>query len=230
MSGGPRLAEPPGLIVALDQPDLSRADALAAQLSDKVTAFKVGLTLFTAHGPRALTEIARHGRVFCDLKFYDIPSQVGSAAAELARWGVWMFTVHASGGAAMIEAAVEAAGKRRDGPTVAAVTVLTSTPADGAGLGDSVLQLATSAVSAGAGAVVCSPRESAALRAALGPNVKLVVPGVRRAVDDAGDQSRTASPSDAAKAGASYIVVGRPITASGDPASAASAILEELAS
>ena len=230
ISGGAPRTEPPGLIVALDHPDLPKAETIAAELSGKVAAFKVGLTLFSAYGPQAVTEIARHGRVFCDLKFHDIPFQVGSAAAELARQGVWMFTVHAAGGAPMIEAAVHAAAGEEDGPLVAAVTVLTSIPGEESPMGERVLALARSAVSAGAKAVVCSPREVATLRKALGGGIQLVVPGVRRAWEDTGDQVRTATPRHAAAAGATYVVVGRPITNAPDPAEAAATITEELRS
>lgn len=227
MSGDTQEVPPPRLIVALDQPDLPKATALAAELSDKVSAFKVGLTLFSAYGPTCVGEIGLHGRVFCDLKFHDIPSQVGSAAAELARLGVWMFTVHASGGASMIEAAVEGAGKGPDPTMVAAVTVLTSAPHEDS-LPGTVVRLGKLAADAGAHAVVCSAHESRLLREALGDRVQLVVPGVRRAGDDYGDQARAATPDEAAAAGASYVVVGRPIAGAADPVAAAGAILEEL--
>jgi orotidine-5'-phosphate decarboxylase len=214
---------PPRLIVALDQPDLPKADALAAKLSDKVAAFKIGLTLFSAYGPQAVGDIARHGRVFCDLKFHDIPQQVGSAAAEMARLGVWMFTVHASGGSAMVEAAVKGAGGERGTPLVAAVTVLTSLKD-----GRLVEDLAETAVSSGAQALVCSAREAAKLRARFGEPTLLVVPGIRRASEEPADQERTATPEQAAQAGADYVVVGRPITQAADPGAAADGILKGL--
>ena len=215
--------DPPRLIVALDQPDLPKADALAVKLTDKVAGFKIGLTLFSAYGPEAVAEIAPYGSVFCDLKFHDIPHQVGSAAAEMARLGVWMFTVHASGGAAMVEAAVKGAGGGPGAPLVAAVTVLTS-------LGDAGLveDLAETAVRSGAQALVCSAQEAAKLRARFGEQTLLVVPGIRRANEEPADQERTATPEQAAKAGADYVVVGRPISQAADPGSAADVILREL--
>jgi len=221
-----------GLIVALDDDDLVAAEGLARSLTGAVDAFKVGLTLFAAHGPEALFEIGQHGRVFCDLKLHDIPSQVRGAAKSLASKGVWLTTVHASGGRAMVAAAVEGAGA---GTIVAAVTVLTSldaselaalgVPADP---GAQVLRLASLAVGAGARALVCSPQEVAAVRAEVGPGVLLVTPGIRPAGGDVGDQSRVATPAAAVAAGADYLVVGRPITAAPDPRAAAEAIRAEM--
>jgi orotidine-5'-phosphate decarboxylase len=224
-----------GLIVALDDDDLVAAEALARSLKGAVDAFKVGLTLFAAHGPEALFEVGQHGRVFCDLKLHDIPTQVRGAAHSLASKGVWLTTVHASGGRAMVAAAVEGAGAAGSGTLVAAVTVLTSLDASelslvGFGLdpASQVLRLASLAVSAGAQALVCSPQEVAAVRAEVGPEVLLVTPGVRPAGGDRGDQSRVATPAAAVAAGADYLVVGRPITASLDPRAAAEAIRAEM--
>jgi orotidine-5'-phosphate decarboxylase len=223
-----------GLIVALDRPDLAAAEVMSAKLSGHVAALKVGLTLFAAHGPRAVTAVGAHAPVFCDLKLHDIPHQVGLAAGELAKLEVWMFTVHASGGPAMIRAAVSAASGP-SGPLVAAVTVLTSL--NSAGLeaigvaGDpavQVLRLAKLSLGAGATALVCSPHELALLRSELGPEAVLVTPGVRPAGSDAGDQARTTTPYEAARAGASYVVVGRPVTDAPDPAEAAARISSEL--
>jgi orotidine-5'-phosphate decarboxylase len=224
-----------GLIVALDGDDLVAAEGLARCLTGAVDAFKVGLTLFAAHGPEALFEIGQHGRVFCDLKLHDIPTQVRGAARSLASKGVWLTTVHASGGRAMVAAAVEGAGAAGSGTLVAAVTVLTSL--DAAELGSlgvaadpagQVLRLATLAVGAGAQALVCSPQEVAAVRAEVGPGVLLVTPGIRPAGGDPGDQSRVATPRAAVAAGADYLVVGRPITAATDPRAAAEAIRAEM--
>ena len=224
-----------GLIVALDDDDLVAAEGLARCLSGAVDAFKVGLTLFAAHGPEALFEIGQHGRVFCDLKLHDIPTQVRGAAKSLASKGVWLTTVHASGGRAMVAAAVEGAAAAGSGTLVAAVTVLTSldasdlaavgVPSDPAG---QVLRLASLAVGAGAQALVCSPQEAAAVRAAVGPGVLLVTPGIRPAGGDLGDQSRVATPGAAVAAGADYLVVGRPITAATDPRAAAEATRAEM--
>ena len=224
-----------GLIVALDGDDLVEAESLARCLTGAVDAFKVGLTLFAAHGPEALFEIGQHGRVFCDLKLHDIPTQVRGAARSLASKGVWLTTVHASGGRAMVAAAVEGAGAAGSGTLVAAVTVLTSL--DAAELGSlgvaadpagQVLRLATLAVGAGAQALVCSPQEVAAVRAEVGLGVLLVTPGIRPLGGDAGDQSRVATPAAAVAAGADYLVVGRPITAAADPRAAAEAIRAEM--
>ena len=221
-----------GLIVALDDDDLVAAEGLARCLGGAVDAFKVGLTLFAAHGPEALFEIGQHGRVFCDLKLHDIPTQVRGAAKSLASKGVWLTTVHASGGRAMVAAAVEGAAS---GTIVAAVTVLTSldapelalvgVPSDPAG---QVLRLASLAVGAGARALVCSPQEVAAVRAEVGPGVLLVTPGIRPAGGALGDQSRVATPVAAVAAGTDYLVVGRPITAARDPRAAAEAIRAEM--
>jgi orotidine-5'-phosphate decarboxylase len=219
----PRRGGPPRLIVALDQPDLPKAEALATDLSGRVAAFKIGLTLFSAYGREAISEVGRHGPVFSDLKFHDIPQQVGSAAAEMARLGVWMFSVHASGGQAMVEAAVKGAGTGPKAPIVAAVTVLTSLR-DGRMVG----QLAETAVRAGAPAVVCSATEAAGLRQMFGEDILLVVPGIRRVSDERQDQKRTATPGQAAAAGADYVVVGRPITGAADPAATANGFLREL--
>jgi orotidine-5'-phosphate decarboxylase len=224
-----------GLIVALDDDDLVAAEALARALKGAVDAFKVGLTLFAAHGPEALFEIGQHGRVFCDLKLHDIPMQVRGAARSLASKGVWLTTVHASGGRAMVAAAVEGAAAAGSGTLVAAVTVLTSLDAAELALvgiasdpAAHVLRLASLAVGAGAQALVCSPQEVAAVRAEVGPGVLLVTPGVRPAGADVGDQSRVATPAAAVAAGADYLVVGRPITGSVDPRAAAEAIRAEM--
>jgi len=223
------------LIVALDGDDLVAAEGLARCLTGAVDAYKVGLTLFAAHGPEALFEIGQHGRVFCDLKLHDIPSQVRGAARSLASKGVWLTTVHASGGRAMVAAAVEGAGADGSGTLVAAVTVLTSLDAaELSALGVAadplaqVLRLASLAVEAGARALVCSPQEVAAVRAEVGPDVLLVTPGIRPAGGDLGDQSRVATPGAAVAAGADYLVVGRPITAAVDPRAAAEAIRAEM--
>src|SRR5438309_682072 len=224
-----------GLIVALDDDDLVAAEALARSLKGEVDAFKVGLSLYAAQGPEAIFEIGQHGRVFCDLKLHDIPTQVRGAALSLASKGVWLTTVHASGGRAMVSAAVEGAAAAGSGTLVAAVTVLTSLDAselDVLGvIGDpagQVLRLASLAVGAGAQALVCSPQEVAAVRAEVGPGVLLVTPGIRPAGGDLGDQSRVATPGVAVAAGADYLVVGRPITAAPDPRAAAEALRAEM--
>ncbi|MEX2586524.1 MAG: orotidine-5'-phosphate decarboxylase [Actinomycetota bacterium] len=225
-----------GLIVALDDPHIDRAEELAGHLAGSVSAFKVGLTLFTVAGPDAVRRIGRFGPVFCDLKLHDIPHQVGLAAEQLAKLGAWMFTVHASGGAAMMRAAVDAAGKSESSPTVSAVTVLTSlSRTDMADLGidrspaEQVGRLARLATQAGVGALVCSAQETELLRKQLGDEVVLVTPGIRPAGSAEGDQVRVVTPARAVEAGASYVVVGRPVTDADDPAAAAASIAEALA-
>lgn len=224
-----------GLIVALDDPDLPRDEGLAKELAAKVIAFKVGLTLFAAHGPEAILEIGQHAPVFCDAKLHDIPSQAAGAATQMARWGVWMFTVHASGGPAMVRAAVEAAAEINPECMVAGVTVLTSLGGrdlDAVGQGgrpsEQVERLARVAVGAGARALVCSGQEAAGLRSMFGPGLILVVPGIRPAGSARGDQARAVTPAQASAAGADHIVVGRAITEAPDPVAAASHVLEEL--
>ena len=226
------------LIVALDVPDLVTVDVALARLLGVTPFFKVGLELFTAVGPPAVERVvACGGRVFLDLKVHDIPATARGALRSAARLGASLVTVHALGGPAMIGAAREAAeagGPRA--PKVLAVTVLTShAEEDLAVLGlagpisTAVLRLGRMAVAAGAHGLVCSPLEARALRAALGPDVLLVVPGVRPAGAAADDQRRTLTPAEAIAAGADHVVVGRPILGAADPGAAARAILAEMA-
>lgn len=225
-----------GLIVALDDTDLGRCEALAKSLADRVSAFKVGLTLFGAHGPEAILEIGQHARVFCDLKLHDIPQQVAGVAEQMARQGVWMTTVHASGGREMVKAAVKAASGADSQCLIAGVTVLTSLDERGliavgqnADPASQVERLAKLAVDAGARALVCSGKEIGKLRELFGPGVLLVVPGIRPAGADIHDQERVVTPKAAAQLGADYIVVGRPVTRAPDPLEATDRILAELA-
>jgi orotidine-5'-phosphate decarboxylase len=223
------------LIVALDVPGLAEAEAVLERLEGVVSTFKVGAQLFTAAGPSAVERVRkRGGRVFLDLKFHDIPAQVAGAVREAARLGVSLLTVHASGGSEMLRAAAGAAAEAvRDRPRVLAVTVLTSldratlqrelqVPVSVEG---QVVHLAGLARAAGCDGAVASPQEARQLRRVMGPGWLIVTPGIRPAGADAGDQARTATPEAARRAGADYIVVGRPITAAPDPAAAASAIL-----
>ncbi|MDB5415061.1 MAG: orotidine 5-phosphate decarboxylase [Rubritepida sp.] len=224
------------LIVALDTPDLARAEALAMQVAPAAGLLKLGLELFCAAGPPALERLRARAPVFLDLKLHDIPNTVAGAVGSLAPLGAAMLTLHASGGPAMITAArraAELAGAAR--PILLAVTVLTSMDAEtlGAiGVMDSpaqqVLRLARMAMDSGADGLVCSPREVALIRDALGETPMLVVPGIRPAGSAAGDQARIATPQDAVAAGADWIVVGRPITEAADPAAAARAIVSSL--
>ena len=232
------MARPCGLCVALDAHDLATAEAWARAVAPQAGLLKVGLELFSAEGGQAVRRIAQHGKVFLDLKLHDIPNTVAGAVRSLAPLRPAWLTIHAAGGAAMIAAAREAAEKAggADRMKILAVTVLTSI--DAATLSDTgvsggpvqqVLRLARLAVAAGADGLVCSPREVAPLRAALGEGPALVVPGVRPAGSAADDQARTATPEEMAAAGADFVVVGRPITKAADPAAAAAAIARALA-
>jgi orotidine-5'-phosphate decarboxylase len=224
------------LIVALDTPRLEQAEALAGQVAPAAGLVKLGLELFCAAGPPALARLAAHAPVFLDLKLHDIPNTVAGAVGSLAPLGASMLTLHAGGGPAMITAArkaAEAAGPAR--PILLAVTVLTSMDAEqlgavgvAGGPAQQVLRLARMAMDAGADGLVCSPREVSLIRDALGEAPMLVVPGIRPIGSAAGDQARIATPEDAVAAGADWIVVGRPITESADPAAAAAAIKASL--
>lgn len=227
----------PRIIVALDLPDAAAALALAGRLDPGRCRVKVGLELYTAAGPQVLGRLAERGfEVFLDLKLHDIPNTVAGAARAAAAHGCWMLTVHAAGGPAMLAAAAEALAGRDRRPRLVAVTVLTSLDevaleAIGVPLtpGAWARRLASLAVAAGVDGLVCSPHEAAALRAAHGPEVTLVTPGVRPAGGAAGDQRRVATPAQALAAGSDYLVIGRPITAAPDPAAALAAIERELA-
>ena len=229
------------LIVALDVDTLDAALGLVERLDGIVTRFKIGSQLFTAAGPAAIEAVRKRGaEVFLDLKYHDIPNTVAGAAREAARLGVFMFNVHASGGRAMMRAAAEAvaaastSGHRR--PLVIAVTVLTSL--DRAALSTElriassveghVLHLCGLARDAGLDGCVASPNEIRVIRNQLGAGWVIVTPGVRPAGSDTNDQSRIATPGATARAGAHYLVVGRPITAAADPVEAARTIVAEI--
>jgi orotidine-5'-phosphate decarboxylase len=227
------------LIVALDAPGLAAAEAVIERLAGVVGTYKVGAQLFTAAGPAAVEMVQkRGGRVFLDLKYHDIPASVGGAVREAGRLGVAFLTVHASGGRAMLEAAARAAAAAgRERPRVLAVTVLTSL--DRAALHGElgvpsaveghVVRLAGLARAAGCDGIVASPRETERLRALLGREALIVTPGIRPAGGAPDDQARTDTPARAVRAGADYLVVGRPVTAAPDPAAAVAAILAEIA-
>jgi orotidine-5'-phosphate decarboxylase len=218
--------------VALDAPDLPTAAAWARAVAPHVQVVKVGLELFCATGPEVVDAVRGDCDVFLDLKLHDIPNTVAGAARSVAALRPRFLTVHASGGADMVRAAVEAAPD----VTIAAVTVLTSMSAaalEEVGLVgpplDAVRRLAALAVGAGAGALVCSPMEVSAVRAEVGPGTVLITPGVRPVGADVGDQARVATPEEALADGADLLVVGRPITGAPDPAAAAAAIAASLA-
>ena len=231
------------LIVALDVDTLAGAERLVDRLQGLVTRFKIGSQLFTAAGPAAVESVHKRGaEVFLDLKYHDIPNTVAGAAREAARMGVLMFNVHAAGGRDMMSAAAQGAataakelGVRR--PIALAVTVLTSLDRGALsrelGVAGSVeghvLHLARLAAEAGLDGCVASPNEIGPLRTNRGPAWVIVTPGVRPAGSAAGDQSRIATPGVAVRAGAHYLVVGRPITGAPDPTEAAAAVLQEMA-
>jgi orotidine-5'-phosphate decarboxylase len=221
------------ICAALDFPSWAQAEPFARAVAPAVGMLKVGLELFAAEGPPAVRSAAALGRpVFLDLKLHDIPNTVEGAARSAAASGAALLTVHASGGAEMVRAAVRGAGGRL---RVLAVTVLTSLDADAlraVGLDGppeaAVVRLARLAVGAGAGGLVCSPHEVRAVRAAVGPAPLLVVPGVRPAGAARGDQARVATPAEAVAAGADVLVVGRPLRDAADPVAAARAIAASL--
>lgn len=225
------------LIVALDVPNGAAAEDMLDRLGDTCAWFKVGLELFVAEGPAVLEPILRRGHhVFLDLKLHDIPNTVAGAVRSAASLGVSMLTLHAAGGPAMLAAAREALTGVANAPELLAVTVLTSMDAAQTAAigvprspGEQVELLARMGLGAGIRGFVCSPQEVAMLRALAGPEGVLVIPGIRPAGSAAGDQKRVATPADALRAGASYLVVGRPITQAADPAKAAAAVLEEMA-
>jgi orotidine-5'-phosphate decarboxylase len=231
------------LLVALDVESGAQAIELAKGLRHVVGGFKIGSRLFTLEGPSLVRALAYTGvRVFLDLKFHDIPNTVAQAVESAVLTGAWMVNVHASGGAAMMEAARRAARETADRkqipvPLMIAVTVLTSidTPAlrsvgVGRPLEDQVIALAQLTKQAGFDGVVASPLETAAIRAACGSDFVIVTPGIRGAAagTERNDQVRTLGPAEAVQAGATYIVVGRPIIDAKDPRAAAAAIVEEL--
>lgn len=232
------------ILIALDFPSASAALAMADALRGAVGGFKIGSQLFTAEGPSIVRALAERGdRVFLDLKFHDIPNTVAGAIESASHLGAWMMNVHAAGGAAMMAAAAEAAGRAavqgRPRPMVIAVTVLTSMSAEAlssVGVGrspfDQVVHLALMARESGMDGVVASPLETAAIREACGPDFLIVTPGIRGgSAEQAGgrqDQARTMAPGEAMRAGATHLVIGRPITGADDPRKAAEQIGREI--
>ena len=232
-------AAPSRLIVALDTTEVAVASGWAGEVAPHCGMLKVGLEFFLAHGAEGVHAVERAGRpLFLDLKLHDIPNTVAGAVRAVLPLRPAMLTVHASGGAAMVEAARRAAdgGPGTVRPVLLAVTVLTSLDAAAlyeagvsGGTRQQVLRLARLAVAAGADGLVCSAHEVAALRDALGDGPVLVVPGIRPAGAAAGDQARVMTPGEAVAAGADWIVVGRPVTGAGDPGEAARTIAAEAA-
>ena len=223
------------MIIALDTPSLEEALGVVDLLGDEARFYKVGLELYTRVGPQAVTElIAREKRVFLDLKLHDIPHTVARAARAISDLGVDLLTVHAAGGAEMIEAAREGLGA---GTTLLAVTVLTSMARDDLGaswgrsvqsIPEEVVRLAELARTSGADGVVSAATEVARVRAHVGDEFLIVVPGIRPTGADHQDQKRVATPAHAVRSGADYLVIGRPITQSPDPAGALRAVVAEM--
>ena len=224
------------LIVALDVKTVEEARALVDRLSGQAGMFKIGSQLFTAAGPALVREIVGRGeKVFLDLKYHDIPHTVANAVAEASRLGVSLMTLHALGGKAMMEAAVGALPAV--GARLLAVTILTSHDEDSlAAIGlegpvaDSVQRLARLAQQSGVDGIVASPLEAELIRSACGPDFLIVTPGIRLGGAKADDQARAAKPSAAIRAGASYVVVGRPIVEAADPVAAAAAVVRDMES
>jgi orotidine-5'-phosphate decarboxylase len=224
------------IIVALDFPDAASALALVSRLDPALCRLKVGKELFTAAGPELVRELVTHGfEVFLDLKFHDIPNTVAAACRAAADLGVWMLNVHAAGGRRMMEAAREALADLPHPPLLIAVTVLTSMNADDlAEVGvqdtpaDQVLRLARLTQSCQLDGVVCSAQEATLLRASLGTDFRLITPGIRPAWADNGDQRRVMTPIEALRAGATDLVIGRPITGAVDPLAALHQIRSDI--
>jgi orotidine-5'-phosphate decarboxylase len=221
------------IAVALDAPDLETAARWAGLVTPHVSTVKVGLELYLRYGPDAVASVrgASGVRVFLDLKLHDIPATVAGAARAVARLRPALLTVHAAAGPAAIKAATQAAPDA----TIVAVTVLTSLgEGDLSRIGlegpvsDIAKRLAVLAVEAGAGGVVCSPQEVAAVRAEVGDDVLLITPGVRPAGAEMHDQARVATPEEALRSGADLLVIGRPITGAADPGAAAAGIAASL--
>lgn len=230
------------LIVALDVDRLEEAKAIALKLQPYAGAFKIGMQLFTSQGPRVVEEIQQLGcRVFVDLKFHDIPNTVAQAGRVLTRLETFMFNVHAAGGREMMRRTVEAVHEEADRrglipPIILAVTVLTSISprqwreeiGGQRGLAEQVIHLARLAQESGLNGVVASPQEVADIRRACGPDFLVVTPGVRPAWGELNDQQRVMTPAAALRAGASYLVIGRPILEASDPVEACQRIVAEM--
>lgn len=229
------------IIVALDVPTAEQALKLAELVAPAVGAFKIGKELFVAAGPDIVKRVRATGaKVFLDLKFHDIPNTVAKAVASAVRLDVQMLTIHTSGGSEMMRAAEKSAQDTakslgQPAPLVLGVTVLTSMDSNAlteigcqANVGHQVEKLASLAVNSGLRGLVCSPLEITTLRQILPPEIQLVTPGIRTGAEKADDQKRTLSPREAMQAGASWLVVGRPITAAENPRAAAEKILASL--
>ncbi len=227
----------PRIIVALDYPDATQALELVEQLEPALCRLKVGKEMFTRLGPAFIEQLSGRGfEIFLDLKFHDIPNTVAAACDAAADLGVWMMNLHASGGRRMMEAARERLAQRSVHPLLVAVTILTSlSTEDIAEVGyrgdpaENVMRLAELASQSGMDGVVCSPLEAAELRARIGQDFLLVTPGVRPKDAAGDDQRRVMTPADAINAGATHLVIGRPITGATEPIEALRRINREIA-
>jgi orotidine-5'-phosphate decarboxylase len=225
------------LIVALDVSSASQARQIVTSLGESVGFYKIGMQLYTAEGPDLVRELAASGKkIFLDLKYHDIPNTVAAAVREAGKLGVSLLTVHAAGGSKMLRAAAEAARDSNPAMKVVAVTVLTSMDEEdlnevgvAGNMEHQVTALAMLALKSGCDGVVSSAREVRALRTSLGNEFLVITPGVRPAGAAHGDQARVVTPAEAFAAGASHIVVGRPITAASNPPQEAERILQEIA-
>jgi len=240
MSDAEALSPRDRIFIALDTHDLTRAAALARDVAGLVGGVKIGKEFFTAHGQDGVRAVAGGVPLFLDLKFHDIPNTVAGALRSAVHLRPAFVNVHAAGGRAMLEAAVQAVAEGAEDadvprPQLLAITVLTSlSEADLREIGqigpvsDQVVRLARLAQACGLDGVVCSPREIAALRAACGPDFVLMVPGIRPSWAAAGDQKRVTTPAAALAAGADYLVIGRPVTGAPDAAAAARRVVDEI--
>ena len=226
------------IIVALDIPSSDLIKPTVQQLPPEISFFKVGLELFIAEGADSLSWLQENKKnIFLDLKLHDIPKTVSNAVKSAGKYSVKLLTVHACGGSAMLRAAADAAAEfGEDRPQVVAVTTLTSLSQDdltdigvSRQLKDNTLRLAELALKSGVDGLVCSPLETEAFRKEFGPEPIIITPGVRPAGADIGDQKRVMTPGEASKAGANYLVIGRPILKADDPSDAAQGILKEIA-
>ena len=224
------------LILVLDLPDREETDRVLDRVGSSVRWVKIGLQLFTRYGPPIVESVAAGGyKVFLDLELHDIPNTVARAVESLCHLPISMLTLHTSGGSEMVRWALEAQAAKRPDLLLLGVTVLTSTDSEGlhetgipATPAEQVTRLADLAIRAGMKGLVCSPLELPVLRKRIGPDIALVTPGIRPAGADHHEQKRVMTPVEAMRAGASHIVVGRPILRAADPASAARAILAEM--
>lgn len=225
------------IICAIDTIDVAKAKQLAASVNGSVGAIKLGLEFFTANGVAGVKEVTQSGvPLFLDLKFHDIPNTVAGAIRATAGINCFLMTIHTAGGPAMMKAAKEAALQLPHTPMVVGVTILTSMDQqDVSAVGytgavaDQVKRMASLAQESGLDGVVCSPHEIEAIRSVCGKDFKLVVPGIRPAGSESGDQKRVMTPKEALEKGATYLVIGRPITGASDPAQAAKDILTSIA-